>query len=256
MNLDEIENEIGRLNAEREALKEFGKTSDYKQQRETILKNHPFCKQLRGVLIEALTRDLTVNENELIKTVNTELDQAAEDFDSELRGKTKALQFKDPAVRVDDVDKLVNSVATGEKRNDYSAINTQMDLGQIVKAKILMDRSVKQAKTHICKIIAISTFTLKEGMEDSLIKNLMPRLYDESEFQKLLSATPEQQNTWILKLREGFGLTLGGTVQKQKLLSNDIEKQYQDLMKRKQAYSTGERLDKQFDDLMKKRGAF
>ena len=200
MNEQEINHEIAKLQAEKEALSEQKKTDVEKQQRDTILQNHPFCKKLRAVFIEANAKNIVKVEAALHAQVDTQIEQAEADFIAESTGQVEAA--RESRMYVKDVADNINAVVNGKEMK----LAPSLDLGTIVKTRLIINSRMAEAKSKLKKNASDIVFKAKEDMRRFITETLMPRLYEQPDFQEVLKLSDDDFLIWLNKLRQFLGL--------------------------------------------------
>lgn len=251
MNEQEIDLEISKLKAAKDALKEEHKTDVEKQQRDTILQSHPFAKRVKHVFMEAISKSVAIAENEAIAETDMQLDNALEDVNAEIQGKLKA-ETTDKTIPIADVDNLVN-MALNKPITHASHPHNTVDIASVAKAAVIIKDIADDDRQRLHRKISNVAYSAQQTMMEQVTKSFMPRIYNEPEFQRLLNADEATQNIWIQQLRKSLGLeesTVEKAANPNPQPKQDIEKRFRD-MQNQQPTSGSLPVEKAFEKMLK-----
>jgi hypothetical protein len=251
----EIDSEIARLQQVKKALEEKSKTTLEHEQRDLIIKSHPFFKGLRSVSIEFFNKQIALMEKGMHQEIDESVEKAKDSHMAAIRGQFRALtEWKqNPPINANDVKATIDKIANGQEA-EFPRVPEPDSFGGLVHKALVFDRRMDNFRETHKKVVSEELFKVTYGMEKTIDDVFLPRLYSEHEIQELLKADAETQDAWLQKFREGLGLTAAvtGEVEKKgEASTTDVEKRFAE-MKRQQSQGSTD-VERKFQELLKKR---
>jgi len=206
-NRNQIDREINLLTREKEALSARDAQIRKEQQRDAIIKNHPFFREFRSIWLQAHRKKIEEFRKAWHARIDAQTQQLAEDSASKAIGRWRARRYN-PTLSGPEAMNYIKAIANGGNGDDvlskripdiYTGLDTVIRTENVKKALNEVKKQYKNEADY-----ALQQLDMNAG---GFVDNFLKHVYNEPAVQAALNGSPEQQQDFLQEVRAGQGLT-------------------------------------------------